>query len=321
MASEERDDFEGPSDVIDISGEKPQRLRISQQDLPPSPPLTRSNSVASSTPEDGGKEAEVQEHSWDPLQHDQETQLEEDEEFVASTGEAMYEAGDSAVDINDQESYARSKPSRSNLRLEIEHKVPSPQPWDLVDPPPTNGEKLPNPYGTITSHRTLQDSVQTRRRNRSLIPKSSYYFGPPPPGSAYGSDPVGQIGLHHPREIIRVERDYTGGELIQFAPIYPLELEGRITPTQFLESMNSINELLISAHSFRRAMVDNWLAIFTLQISTVLWSTHYEREMKRLQQLFDALNTELYNPSGLNLLWPQKVAFLFLEIEYYVSLL
>lgn len=65
-------------------------------------------------------------------------------------------------------------------------------------------------------------------RSRSLIPKSSYYFGPPPPGSAYGSHPVGQIGLHHPREIIRVERDYTGGELIQFAPIYPLELEGRV---------------------------------------------------------------------------------------------
>ncbi|EEB87122.1 hypothetical protein MPER_15657, partial [Moniliophthora perniciosa FA553] len=37
----------------------------------------------------------------------------------------------------------------------------------------------------------------------------------------------GQIGVHHPREVLRVERDYTGGELIQFAPIYPLELEGR----------------------------------------------------------------------------------------------
>ncbi|KAJ3823483.1 Golgin subfamily A member 7/ERF4 family-domain-containing protein, partial [Lentinula raphanica] len=156
-------------------------------------------------------------------------------------------------------------------------------------------------------------------RSRSLIPKSSYYFGPPPPGSAYGTSPIGQIGLHHPREIIRIERDYTGGELIQFAPIYPLELEGRITPTQFLESINSINERLISAHSFRHAMIDNLLAVFTLQLSTVLFETHYDKEMQRLQQLFDELNADLYNPSGLNLLWPQKVAFLFLEIEYYVS--
>ena len=65
-------------------------------------------------------------------------------------------------------------------------------------------------------------------RARPLIPKSSYYFGPPPPDSAYGTAPTGHIGVHHPREILRIERDYSGGELIQFAPIYPLELEGRV---------------------------------------------------------------------------------------------
>lgn len=61
-----------------------------------------------------------------------------------------------------------------------------------------------------------------------MFPKSSYYFGPPGPDSAYGTAPIGQIGAHHPREILRVERDYTGGELIQFTAIYPLELEGRV---------------------------------------------------------------------------------------------
>ena len=66
------------------------------------------------------------------------------------------------------------------------------------------------------------------RTARSLVPKSSYYFGPPGPGSAYGTRPIGQIGLHHPREILRIERDYSSGELTQFAPIYPLELEGRV---------------------------------------------------------------------------------------------
>lgn len=34
--------------------------------------------------------------------------------------------------------------------------------------------------------------------------------------------------MHHPREILRIERDYTGGEVIQFSPSYPLELEGRV---------------------------------------------------------------------------------------------
>ena len=69
----------------------------------------------------------------------------------------------------------------------------------------------------------------TYSHGRPRIPHSAYYFGPPPPDSAYGTEPMGQIGVHHPREIVRVERDYSGGELPQFAPTYPLELEGRVS--------------------------------------------------------------------------------------------
>ena len=61
-----------------------------------------------------------------------------------------------------------------------------------------------------------------------MIPHSSYYFGPPPLDSAYGTNPIGHIGVHHPRELLRIERDYSGGEVIQFSPVYPLELEGRV---------------------------------------------------------------------------------------------
>jgi len=180
-----------------------------------------------------------------------------------------------------------------------------------VDEGGTAGRKDTDGYSTLGSRRF--DTLQSR----STIPKSSYYFGPPPSNAAYGTHPVGQIGVHHPREILRVERDYTGGELIQFAPIYPLELEGRITPTQFLESINAINELLISAHSLRHTLFDNILAVFSLQLSRLWVTSHYEKEMQRLQRLFDELNARVYNPVGLNMMWPRKVAFLFLEIEYY----
>jgi hypothetical protein len=33
--------------------------------------------------------------------------------------------------------------------------------------------------------------------------------------SVFGTDAVGEIGVHHPREIIRIERDYSAGELPQ----------------------------------------------------------------------------------------------------------
>ena len=40
---------------------------------------------------------------------------------------------------------------------------------------------------------------------------------------------MGQIGVHHPREIVRVERDYSGGEVVQFSSTYPMELRGRVS--------------------------------------------------------------------------------------------
>jgi hypothetical protein len=61
------------------------------------------------------------------------------------------------------------------------------------------------------------------------VPVSSYYYGPPPADSAYFTPPLGQIGVHHPREIVRVERDYSGGEIVQFASTFPMELEGRVS--------------------------------------------------------------------------------------------
>jgi hypothetical protein len=44
---------------------------------------------------------------------------------------------------------------------------------------------------------------------------------------------MGRIGVHHPREIVRVERDYSGGEIVQFSSVYPMELDGRVSPFFF----------------------------------------------------------------------------------------
>lgn len=63
----------------------------------------------------------------------------------------------------------------------------------------------------------------------------------------------------------------------RFYPIYPLELEGRITPTQWLDTVNGINEILISAHSLKRAAVHHILSVITLYISAMLMESHYEK--------------------------------------------
>ena len=51
----------------------------------------------------------------------------------------------------------------------------------------------------------------------------------------------------------------------------------QITPTQFLETINAINEYLLSAHSLGHAFVDNALAFFSLQITRAITRTHYEK--------------------------------------------
>ncbi|KAH9855836.1 Golgin subfamily A member 7/ERF4 family-domain-containing protein [Lenzites betulinus] len=203
------------------------------------------------------------------------------------------------------------------LRLDVH--PPSPLPWDVQDEA-ERGRISPQRFEfSAAKKRTLHEfaSKPVRSHNRPLIPHSAYYFGPPPPDAAYGTDPIGQIGVHYPREVVRVERDYSGGELPQFAPTYPLELEGRITPTQFLETINAINEILLSAHSLGHAFVDNALAFLSLQASRAIKRSHYEKEMERLKATMDMLNEQVYNPVGLHLRWPRSVAFLFLEIEYY----
>ncbi|KAG6371510.1 Golgin subfamily A member 7/ERF4 family-domain-containing protein [Boletus reticuloceps] len=263
--------------------------------------------------------------SWHPLRHDSKVQSQVDgegEKGVVEEDVGSVHAGGSAHGADrslemDEKGRRRTFGSsgRNARHLRLEFKSPSPQPWDEVDPPTDNNETYTSDYYSTLNSKKFE--TMQKCRQRPLIPHSSYYFGPPPSDAAYGTAPVGQIGVHHPREIVRIERDYAGGELTQFSPIFPLELEGRITPTQFHQTINNINEILISAHSIRHGFIDNCLAVITLQLSVLFVTSHYTKQLRRLKKKIEELNTQLYNPVGLNILWPQKVAFLFLEIEYY----
>ncbi|KAK0543582.1 hypothetical protein OC846_004393 [Tilletia horrida] len=158
---------------------------------------------------------------------------------------------------------------------------------------------------------------QSAQGLRTAGARSSYYWGPPDAGRAFGTAPVGVIGRDKPREIIRVERDYGAGELCQFHPAFPLELEGRISPTTFAETINEINLILIEAHDSAWSCFDNALAVLTLWISPLVLGSHYSRAMRRLDQYIHQVNLQVFNPAGLEILFPRNCAFLFLEIEYY----
>jgi len=129
-----------------------------------------------------------------------------------------------------------------HLRSGFKSALPPPRPWNNdASLHLLTQRKLGYSDSETASHRKFLSWVFTSlinwgqkrrmifRNSRPLLPKSSYYFGPPPKNSAFGTLPSGQIGVHYPREMVRIERDYSGGELPQFAAIYPLELEGRVS--------------------------------------------------------------------------------------------
>ncbi|KAI0932887.1 hypothetical protein AcW1_000123 [Taiwanofungus camphoratus] len=300
-------------------------LRATPPDmLPPTPPLTltgHEDREGNGRTESGGEEVRVEEVDITNTRGRWGQGDSRPGTSSSSSASSSKESSSKGVpDADDALSAAFSSQHRPAPQEAQEHPLrldvspPSPPLWEQIDPP-SNPSR--DPYATSQT-RTLHEFASSKpMRSRPLIPASSYYFGPPPPDSAYGTPPVGHIGVHHPREIVRVERDYSGGELVQFASVYPLEFEGRITPTQFLETINAINELLLSAHSLRHSFFDNTISFLSLQLSRLVITSHYEKEMQQLHNLIDDLNVRLYNPVGLNILWPRKVAFLFLEIEYY----
>ncbi|KAF8512176.1 Golgin subfamily A member 7/ERF4 family-domain-containing protein [Gautieria morchelliformis] len=304
---------------------------LSAQILPPSPTEPRAPLVSPHAREANAKGDGVMITPPDALppsppltSHESDGDVDEDSEEVAPAESASERQEE---DITEAWRGDRAEP-RQSRETAREHPLGSPGDARLdldlergLEHPMSHKRGRPSAEADILQQAGVTKPFEIiRRPKRTGSPKpphSSYYIGPPTGASAYATPPCGQMGVHYPREIIRVERDYDHGELVQFSTSYPLELGGRITPTQFLETINALNEGLIRAHSLSGACLDNALAFLTLWISTLFMESTYDREMRRLQELVDAFNAELYNTQGLNILWPRKSAFLFLEIEYY----
>lgn len=85
-----------------------------------------------------------------------------------------------------------------------------------------------SPGATPTMSRLQQLRREHQEQLAGGMPHSAYYTGPPGQDSVFGTAPCGVIGRDLPRAIVRIERDYTGGELCQFHPTFPLELERRV---------------------------------------------------------------------------------------------
>ncbi|MBW0493516.1 hypothetical protein O181_033231 [Austropuccinia psidii MF-1] len=172
--------------------------------------------------------------------------------------------------------------------------------------------------GLVTANRNPRIG---QTRNQSSIGQEEDINIIEPDKTIFGTPPAGVVGQSKPRATVRIERDYsargsTSGR-IQFWDGWLQELEGRVTPLDFQNTLNDLNAILASAYDPYSSIFDNALAILTLYLSNWLFRSHYEKKMKLFEETLQHYNQTIYNPAGLNLLHPRKVAFLFLQIEYY----
>ncbi|RIB09327.1 Golgin subfamily A member 7/ERF4 family-domain-containing protein [Gigaspora rosea] len=122
-----------------------------------------------------------------------------------------------------------------------------------------------------------------------------------------------------PKQIIRIERDYTRGEMCQFQSAFPLEIDGRINPRQFQQTINRLNELLSKAFNPKYNCFDNCLACVTIYLSTLCMRSHYDKTIEEICTFLDNENLTLYNLNGLNFRDPRKSSFLF--VSFFANLL
>ncbi|KAG4093539.1 hypothetical protein H8356DRAFT_1697054 [Neocallimastix lanati (nom. inval.)] len=114
---------------------------------------------------------------------------------------------------------------------------------------------------------------------------------------------------------VRIERDYSHGELCQFNVEFPPILAGRIEKSIFLDTLTLINQHLYDAEkiSFVNCIeiVLSFVSLYTLDCCYV---TTYERKLNKLSELIKEQNRIIYEPKGLHINDPRENAFLFLEI-------
>lgn len=82
-----------------------------------------------------------------------------------------------------------------------------------------------------------------------------------------------------PIKSIRVERDYSLGDgITRFYTEYPEDLQGRITPEVFINTIQEINKRMDYADRLSwKVIFENIMETLTIYLWPILFSTHYQR--------------------------------------------
>ncbi|GAA5910710.1 hypothetical protein JCM5296_006820 [Sporobolomyces johnsonii] len=204
------------------------------------------------------------------------------------------EMGETSAEVLDDE-----RSARPNL---LPTSFPSQQPYSTPSPGIMSASAYPPPLSRTAStssrpHDRSSSSPSRALDARGFPPTSSAAFASGlnarrsvhsarssiAPDSVFGTAPVGVIGKTKPREVIRIERDFSGGETCQFWSGWIWELEGRVSPTDFQNTLNELNTVLASAHDPSKSCFDNCLSILTLYMSPYVIGSNVNKVHNRVR--------------------------------------
>ncbi|KAJ1977258.1 hypothetical protein H4R35_002373 [Dimargaris xerosporica] len=173
---------------------------------------------------------------------------------------------------------------------------------------------LPHPGALAYGNGNAADALRsgptglTVAGNLPTPPTTYYRYTPPaPPHQLQPVPPQGQS--------LRIPRDYTHGEVRQFALEYPAQLEGAVNFQEFRQFIRRLNFLLTEAEApLLRHAIDHILEFFTLNLSPLILPSYYHRAMRRVYTFIQEQNTMVFEPAGWRVVDLRDTAFLYLEI-------
>ena len=111
-----------------------------------------------------------------------------------------------------------------------------------------------------------------------------------------------------------VQRDYSKGTKLKFESAFPSELENYITPTEYAQFIDSLNDIYSEADKLK--FCEGCFACLTAYLLYCCIETHKQKCMRRAAELISNQN-ETWKDRGITVFDPISRGFRILEIQVY----
>ncbi|KAG8236308.1 hypothetical protein J437_LFUL016380 [Ladona fulva] len=113
-----------------------------------------------------------------------------------------------------------------------------------------------------------------------------------------------------------VQRDYSEGTLVRFQTRFPPELEDKIEPQLFEQTINTMNSIYAEAEKAGcSTYCEGCMACLTAYLIYICTETHYEKCLRKVAKYVVEQNERIYVPRGLLITDPSERGLRVIEIS------